>query len=106
MLSIPCPHAIAAAIKGKISVESLVLSAYTVEELRSAYAGSVLLVPDFDWMADLVTDSGGMNLYPPATRRLPGRPKKQRFFSRGEKIVSYNVLISLLIHTLLRSNTD
>lgn len=88
VLSIPCSHAIAAAIKGNVSVESLVLSAYTVESLRSTYAGSVLPVEDFNGVSDLVTDFGGMKLCPPTTRRPPGRPKKQRFFSRGEKLVS------------------
>lgn len=46
MLAIPCSHSIAAAIKGKVSVESLVLPAYMVDELKSAYGGSVLPVPD------------------------------------------------------------
>ncbi|CAN7062787.1 unnamed protein product [Brassica oleracea var. botrytis] len=90
MLSIPCSHGIASAIKGKIGVDSLVSPAYTIEKLRSAYAGSVLPVPDFTGLSDLVTDFGGMRLCPPLTRRPPGRPKKQRFFSRGEKIVSGN----------------
>ncbi|CAN7128383.1 unnamed protein product, partial [Brassica rapa subsp. narinosa] len=88
VLAIPCSHAIAAAIKAKISVESLVLPAYTIEGLRSAYAGSVLPVPDYTGVSDLVSDFGGMKLCPPVTRRPPGRPKKQRFFSRGGKIVS------------------
>ncbi|CAG7874341.1 unnamed protein product, partial [Brassica rapa] len=87
MLAIPCSHAVAAAIKGKVSVESLVLPAYTVGELRSAYAGSVLPVPDTIEVTELASELGGMNLYPPTTRRPPGRPKKQRFFSRGEKIM-------------------
>lgn len=88
MLVIPCSHAIAAAIRGKVSVESLVSAAYTVEELKSAYAGSVLPVPDNSGVAELTADLGGMYLFPPTTRRPPGRPKKQRFFFRGEKIVS------------------
>ncbi|KAH0862242.1 hypothetical protein HID58_079453, partial [Brassica napus] len=87
MLSIPCSHAIASAIKWKYSVETLVLSAYTVEGLRSAYAGSVLSVPDYTGLSDLVSDFGEKHLCPPATRRPPGRPKKQRFFSRREKIM-------------------
>lgn len=36
---------------------------------------------------ELVSDFGGMQLCPPITRRPPGRPKKQRFFSKGEKLV-------------------
>lgn len=35
MLAMPCSHAVAAAIRGKVSVESLVLASYTVGELRS-----------------------------------------------------------------------
>lgn len=66
------------------------LAAYTVGELRSAYAGSVLPVPDNSEVTELAGDLGGMNLYPPTTRRPPGRPKKQRLFSRGEKIVSFS----------------
>lgn len=88
MLSIPCSHAIAAAIEAKVSVESLVLLAYKMSELRGAYAGSVAPVPDYNGLAELESDFSGVRLYPPTTRRPPGRPKKQRFFSRGEKIVS------------------
>ncbi|WZZ80584.1 hypothetical protein YC2023_101156 [Brassica napus] len=55
-------------IKGKIGVDSLVSPAYTTEELRSAYAGSILPVPDFTGLSDLVTDFGGMRLCPPLTR--------------------------------------
>lgn len=84
----PCSHAIASALKGKVSVESLVLGAYSVGDLKSAYAGSVLPVPDYTVETELEADLRGMHLCPPVTRRLPGRPKKQRFFSRGEKIVS------------------
>ena len=85
VLAIPCSHAIAAAIKAKISVESLVLPAYTIEGLRSAYAGNVLPVPDYTGVSDLVSDFRGMKLCPPVTRRPPERPKKQRFFSKGKK---------------------
>ena len=75
----------AAVIKAKISVESLVLPAYTIEGLRSAYAGNVLPVPDYTGVSDLVSDFRGMKLCPPVTRRPPERPKKQRFFSKGKK---------------------
>ncbi|CAN6904373.1 unnamed protein product [Brassica oleracea] len=87
MLAIPCSHAIAAAIEAKVSVESLVLLAYKMSELRGAYAGSVAPVPDYNGLAELESDFSGVRLYPPTTRRPPGRPKKQRFFSRGEKIM-------------------
>ncbi|CAN7059331.1 unnamed protein product, partial [Brassica oleracea var. botrytis] len=40
-LKIPCSHAIVAAIKEKISVESLVFEVYNLEKLQSAYAEAV-----------------------------------------------------------------
>ncbi|CAF2318735.1 unnamed protein product [Brassica napus] len=41
-LLIPCPHAIAAAIKEKKSIEEFVSSFYTVATLASAYADNIL----------------------------------------------------------------
>ncbi|KAG5401388.1 hypothetical protein IGI04_015995 [Brassica rapa subsp. trilocularis] len=41
-LLIPCPHAIAAAIKEKSSIESLVSNFYTMDTLVAAYAGNIL----------------------------------------------------------------
>ncbi|KAG5405072.1 hypothetical protein IGI04_011191 [Brassica rapa subsp. trilocularis] len=41
-LLIPCPHAIAAAIKEKSSIESLVSNYYTMDTLVAAYAGNIL----------------------------------------------------------------
>lgn len=86
-LFIPCSHAIAAALKGKIGVESLVLPAYAVSVLRSAYAGTIHPLDGYGGIGDLVANVDGLHLHPPSTRRPPGRPKKQRFYSRGEKLV-------------------
>ncbi|KAF3559282.1 hypothetical protein F2Q69_00011795 [Brassica cretica] len=61
MLAIPCSHAIAAALKAK-----------------TATSGGIP-------MPAIVSD---LHLAPPATRRPPGRPKKLRYFSRGEKRVN------------------
>ncbi|KAL0816825.1 hypothetical protein Bca101_073269 [Brassica carinata] len=49
-----------------------------MSELRGAYAGSVAPVPDYNGLPALESDFNGMRLYPPTTRRPPGRPKKQR----------------------------
>ncbi|XP_018435867.1 uncharacterized protein LOC108808181 [Raphanus sativus] len=65
MLGIPCSHAIAAALKANISVNDL-----------AQMGGGP--------MPAVIND---LQLRPPATRRPPGRPKKQRYFSRGEKRV-------------------
>lgn len=45
-LKIPCSHAIVAAIKEKISVESLVFEVYNLEKLQSAYAEAVYPICD------------------------------------------------------------
>ncbi|KAF3572115.1 hypothetical protein F2Q69_00061196 [Brassica cretica] len=46
LLKIPCSHAIVAAIKEKISVESLVFEVYNLEKLQSAYAEAVYPICD------------------------------------------------------------
>lgn len=90
MLAMPCSHAIAAALKGKIAVESLVAPVYGVTQLQAAYGGSIYPVEGYSGIADLVANVGGVQIFPPNTRRPPGRPKKQRYFSKGEKVVIYN----------------
>ncbi|KAF3494643.1 hypothetical protein DY000_02056949 [Brassica cretica] len=56
-------------------------------QATSSVIGELMRMPDFTGLSDLATDFSGMRLCPPLTRRPPGRPKKQRFFSRGEKIM-------------------
>lgn len=87
MLSIPCSHAISAALSANVEVETLVLEAYKVSFLRSAYVGSIAPVTDYTSLVDLPSAFFAMKLTPPVTRRPPGRPKKLRYFSRGEKLV-------------------
>lgn len=86
-LGIPCTHAISAALKEKIAVESLVAEAYGVSKLRGAYGGSIYPVEGYSGIAGLVANVNGIHMYPPHSRRPPGRPKKQRFFSKGERVV-------------------
>lgn len=87
MLSIPCSHAISAALKAKINVDTLVAKEYNVSLLRLAYQGTIVPITDTSNtdLPQVITD---MRLSPPATRRPPGRPKKLRYFSRGESRVS------------------
>lgn len=97
MLSIPCPHAIAAALQSGVLVESLVMEAYNVSMLRGAYQERIVPVGDYSGFPENDAIFNGRRLSPPATRRPPGRPKKHRFFSRGEKLVmSINPNLSLV----------
>ncbi|XP_056843135.1 uncharacterized protein LOC130495689 [Raphanus sativus] len=83
-LEIPCQHAIAAAIMDKIKVDSLVAFEYTKNAIVSAYSGSVAPVTDTDNIIELTTQLSHLDMFPPCTRRPPGRPRKKRFLSRGE----------------------
>lgn len=84
LLTIPCTHAVAAAIKEGTKVDTLVGPYHTIANLRMEYAGLVMHVPDMTVLAPGPGDVGGGSLAPPHVRRPPGRPRKQRFFSRGE----------------------
>lgn len=90
-LKIPCSHAIAAAIKEKISVESLVSEFYNLEKLQSAYAEAVYPICDAagDIELNVEEQCGNVTIFPPATRRPPGRPRKNRILSTGEIRVGY-----------------
>lgn len=83
-LSIPCSHAIAAALKANVKVEGLVGDVYTIEYLKAAYAEHVLPPVELNTSNQLADDIAAISLHPPVTRRPPGRPRKKRFFSRGE----------------------
>ncbi|XP_018461903.1 uncharacterized protein LOC108832947 [Raphanus sativus] len=87
MLCIPCPHAIAAALHSGVLVDTLALEAYNVSMLRGAYKEMVIPVGDYKGYPANDAIFSGRRLSPPATRRPPGRPKKQRFFSSGEKLM-------------------
>ncbi|KAG7567381.1 Zinc finger SWIM-type [Arabidopsis thaliana x Arabidopsis arenosa] len=84
LLTIPCSHAIAAAIREGIRVDTMVGVHHTVPQLRSAYKELIMPVPDMATLAPSPNDIGGGKLAPPYVRRPPGRPRKRRLFSRGE----------------------
>ncbi|KAL0886398.1 hypothetical protein Bca101_010381 [Brassica carinata] len=83
-LAIPCSHAISAALKANIKVEGLVEEVYTLKYLKGTYTKHILPPAELDGTFQLATDVAGLILNPPTTRRPPGRPRKKRFFSRGE----------------------
>ncbi|KAF3488518.1 hypothetical protein F2Q69_00055502 [Brassica cretica] len=83
---IPCAHAIAAAITEKISVESLVSDIYILDKLASAYTDVVYPITDAVCGIEQIVEGGTGNLkiFPPVTKRPPGRPRKSRILSTGE----------------------
>lgn len=89
-LLIPCPHAIAAAIKEKSSIEALVSEFYTVETLASAYSETIVPITTNVNPSEVSNESEGeaIHIFPPSSRRPPGRPRKSRILSTGEIRVS------------------
>ncbi|KAL0655426.1 hypothetical protein Bca4012_076010 [Brassica carinata] len=83
-LSMPCSHAIAAALKANVKVEGLIGDVYTINYLKAAYAEHVLPPVELDSGHRLADDVASITLNPPATRRPPGRPRKKRLFSHEE----------------------
>lgn len=61
---------------------------YTIDYLKNAYAEHILPPADLDGTYRVASEVAGLTLNPPTTRRPPGRPRKKRFFSRGEVRVS------------------
>nr|VDD54919.1 unnamed protein product [Brassica oleracea] len=89
-LLIPCSHAIASAIKGKVRIESLVSDFYSLETLNSAYAGDIVPITTEIETREGITETEGepVIIFPPSSRRPPGRPRKSRILSMGEIRVS------------------
>lgn len=88
MLNIPCFHATASALREGVNVETLVANVYRAEFLKGAYEGHINPPTDYDAVSKLAGEFSELRLLPPSTRCPPGRPRKQRFFSRGEVRVS------------------
>ncbi|XP_056847461.1 uncharacterized protein LOC108831235 [Raphanus sativus] len=76
VLEIPCQHAIAAAIIAKVKVDSLVAEEYTKNAMVAAYAGSVAPVIDTDNIIELTSQLSELDMFPPSSRRPPGRPRE------------------------------
>lgn len=104
-LRIPCSHAIAAAGRAGMATESMVAAAYFSETWHSGYEEKIYPIPSVGG-----TEIGGTyagELLPPAVKRPPGRPQKQRILSVGEEKVGnslqlcvYNTIMSLYYSTV------
>ncbi|KAG7588591.1 Zinc finger SWIM-type [Arabidopsis suecica] len=84
LLHHPCPHAIAAAVAESVPIQGLMAPEYSVESWRMSYQGTIKHVPDVGDVFPLPEQIASLQLFPPSTRRPPGRPKKKRITSRGE----------------------
>lgn len=93
-LKIPCAHAIAAATRNRIPVEPLVAEFYSLVNYKAAYARTIQPAVEQDTIEVLSGNStdSQLNVNPPASRRPPRRPRKNRFLSRGEFQVQLNGL--------------
>lgn len=93
-LMIPCTHAIAAATRYKVRVDSLVGKCYSLETYKTAYARIIYPVVEDEVIEIISSDSSNdqPDINPPASRRPPGRPRKNRILSRGEIQVFYVLL--------------
>ncbi|KAL0801808.1 hypothetical protein Bca101_056984 [Brassica carinata] len=85
-LMIPCTHAIAAATRYKVRIDSLVAECYSLDTYKRAYARIIYPVAEQERIEILSSDSTNdqHETNPPASRRPPGRPRKNRILSRGE----------------------
>ncbi|KAF3505184.1 hypothetical protein F2Q69_00042675 [Brassica cretica] len=85
-LKIPCTHAVAAATRHKVRVDTLVSDCYTLTTYRAAYAAIIAPVVEHESVKILSSDDSGsqVSVNPPASRRPTGRLRKTRFLSRGE----------------------
>ncbi|CAD5314553.1 unnamed protein product [Arabidopsis thaliana] len=84
LLHLPCPHAIAAAVVEGVPIQGLMAPEYSVESWRMSYLGTIKPVPEVGNVFALPEPIASLRLFPPATRRPSGRPKKKRITSRGE----------------------
>jgi len=104
LLTIPCSHAISAAIEEGLRMNTMVRVHHTTPQLRFSYQALIMLVPDTETLTPSPNDVGGGKLAPPYVRRPPGRPRKRRLFSKGEFKVKYltSKLIKYLYGNIIR----
>ncbi|CAN7049602.1 unnamed protein product [Brassica rapa subsp. trilocularis] len=83
--------------KKKKSIEELVSSFYTVVTLASAYADNILPISNNVNSSEVKINGEGekVAIFPPASKRPPGRPRKTRILSTGEIRVSTFELIRM-----------
>lgn len=84
MPRIPYAHAVAAAARSKRRVDSLVDNEYTIAYYRLAYSHRIYPAENVTEAYQIGEELKDLHLGLPMICRPPGRPKKQRFLSRGE----------------------
>lgn len=87
-------------MKAKVKVESLVSEVYSLECLVAAYKDDIYPVSKINTEEDQEGGAVNLEILPPATKRLPGHPRKSRILSTGEikvsvylYIINYNIQI-------------
>lgn len=91
-IKIPCGHAMLAADRLGVSYPTLCGHWYKTSTWRETYAG--VIYPEGDPRdVDIPEEVTSMVLYPPNTKRLPGRRRKVRIPSTGEMPVSFIELL-------------
>lgn len=83
-LLIPCSHAISAAIKGKMRVDTFVSEVYSLKSLEVAYKEDIYPISRINTNEFQENAAVTMEVLSPATRCPPGRPRKSRILSVGE----------------------
>ncbi|OAO89327.1 hypothetical protein AXX17_ATUG01860 [Arabidopsis thaliana] len=83
LLHLPCPHAIAAAVVEGVPIQGLMAPEYSVESWRMSFQGTIRHVPDVSDVFALPEPIASLHLFPPATRRPSGRPKKRESYQEG-----------------------
>ncbi|XP_028100164.1 uncharacterized protein LOC114299585 [Camellia sinensis] len=79
----PCAHAVVVIQSSGKDFSTFVEQFFTVNQYKAAYFGYIQPIPTVDKPSFSEDD---FIIYPPAVKRPPGRPKKNRIPSRGEKL--------------------
>ncbi|XP_028083551.1 uncharacterized protein LOC114284802 [Camellia sinensis] len=79
----PCDHAVIAIQKNRYNLSDCVEHYFHVETYHAAYSGAIFHIPLVEKPPFDPTD---LTIYPPTVKRPPGRPKKNKIPSRGEKL--------------------
>ncbi|XP_028080765.1 protein FAR1-RELATED SEQUENCE 4-like [Camellia sinensis] len=79
----PCAHAVVAIQSSGRDFSTFVEQFFTVDQYKATYSGYIQPIPTVDKPSFSEDD---FIIYPPAIKRPPGRPKKNRIPSWGEKL--------------------
>ncbi|CAL5337493.1 unnamed protein product [Camellia sinensis] len=79
----PCDHAVVAIQKSRYNLNDCVEHYFHVQTYRAVYSGAIFPIPSVEKSP---FDPMDFTIYPLTVKRPPGRPKKNRIPSRGEKL--------------------